>query len=74
MIDISKMTIEELENLAYVCNEELADRKTNEKKKAIENFRQALDTLSKYNIEVYFDDGSGYEQYIPDFENLSFDY
>lgn len=74
MIDISKMTTEELEKLAYICNEELADRKTNEKKKAIENFRHALDALSEYDIDVYFNDADGYEEYIPDFENLHFDY
>lgn len=74
MIDISKMTTEELEKLAYICNEELAGRKTNEKKEAIESFRQALDVLSEYNINVYFTDDEGYELYVPSFENLYFEY
>ena len=74
MINISEMTSRELEKLVDICNEELASRKTEERKKVIEDFRHALETLSEHNIDVYFTDDEGYEVYVPSFNNLHFEY
>lgn len=73
MINISKMTTKELQELSRVCDAELAERKTNEKKKAIEDFRRALETLLDYDIDIYVINEDGYETYIPNFESLTFD-
>lgn len=74
MIDISKMTTKELRELSRVCEAELEDRRTKEKKKAIEDFRRALETLlDEYNIDIYVTDENGYDTYIPNFESLTFD-
>lgn len=74
MINISKMTTKELEELTRACDAELADRRTREKKKAIEDFRRALETLLEYDIDIYVTDCDGDETYISNFESLNFDY
>lgn len=75
MINISKMTTKELEELSRVCDAELTERRTNEKKKAIEDFRRALETLlDEYNVDIYVTNEDGYETYIPNFESVNFDY
>ena len=69
------MTTKELKELSLACEAELADRRTEEKKKAIEDFRRALETLlDEYNVDIYITDEDGYETYIPNFESLNFDY
>lgn len=74
MIDISKMTTKELRELSRVCEIELEERRTNEKRKAIEDFRRALETLlDEYNVDIYVTNEDGYETYIPNFESLTFD-
>lgn len=74
MINISKMTTKELEELSRACDAELTDRRSKEKKKAIEDFRRALEILlDEYNIDIYVTNEDGYETYIPNFESLTFD-
>lgn len=68
------MTTKELEELTRACDAELADRRTREKKKAIEDFRRALETLLEYDIDIYVTDCDGDETYISNFESLNFDY
>lgn len=74
MINISKMTTKELQELSRACDAELTDRRTKEKKKAIENFHRALETLLDYDIDIYVTNEDGYETYIPNFESVNFDY